>query len=119
MVNRQAVVVPDIFEDSRIPIDAYQPTFVRSLAMVPIRAIEPIGAIGTYWAQNYRCTPEQVKVLQMLADVTAVAMENVQVLTNLEHLVKERTADLNATNDRLRREIELRGRPRRPRAASR
>jgi diguanylate cyclase (GGDEF)-like protein len=108
MVNREAVVVPDIFEDSRIPIDAYRPTFVRSLAMVPIRTIEPIGAIGTYWAQNYRCAPEQVKVLQTLADVTAVAMENVQVLTNLEHLVKERTADLNATNDRLRREIELR-----------
>jgi diguanylate cyclase (GGDEF)-like protein len=108
MINRQAVVVPNIFEDPRIPIDAYRPTFVRSLAMVPIRTIEPIGAIGTYWAQSYRCTQEQVKILQTLADVTAVAMENVQVLSTLESLVKERTADLKAANDRLHSEVDLR-----------
>lgn len=108
MLNHEAVVVPNIFEDPRIPIAAYQPTFVRSLAMVPIRTIDPIGAIGTYWAQVYHPTPEQVKVLQALADVTAVAMENVQVLTNLERLVKERTADLKAANDRLQREVDLR-----------
>lgn len=108
MLNREAAIVQDIFEDPRIPIDAYQPTFVRSLAMVPIRRIDPIGAIGNYWAQVHQPTPEQMKVLQALADVTAVAMENVQVLTNLERLVKERTADLKAANDRLQREVELR-----------
>jgi diguanylate cyclase (GGDEF)-like protein len=35
-------------------------------------------------------------------------MENVQVLSNLERLVRERTADLKAVNDRLRNEIALR-----------
>lgn len=110
MINRQAAVIPDIYADARIPADAYRPTFVKSLAMVPIRTIDPIGAIGNYWAQNHHPTPEQVKVLQSLADVTAVAMENVQVLENLEKLVAERTAELKATNDRLQAEVERRRR---------
>ena len=35
---------------TRIPHDAYRPTFVKSLVMVPIRTIDPVGAIGNYWA---------------------------------------------------------------------
>ena len=31
MLNRQHVVVPDIYSDERIPHDAYRPTFVKSL----------------------------------------------------------------------------------------
>jgi diguanylate cyclase (GGDEF)-like protein len=108
MINRQAAVIPDIYVDPRIPADAYRPTFVKSLAMVPIRTIAPIGAIGNYWAKNHHPTPEQVKVLQTLADVTAVAMENVEVLNNLEKLVAERTAALKATNGRLEAEVERR-----------
>src|SRR5262245_39208466 len=88
MMNREPAVVRNIYEDPRVPVDAYRPTFVHSLAMVPIRTIDPIGAIGTYWAEVYRPSREQVAVLQALADVTAVAMENVQVLGNLERLVK-------------------------------
>lgn len=108
MLNRQPAVIPDIYVDSRIPADAYRPTFVKSLAMAPIRTIDPIGAIGTYWARNHHPTSEQVKVLQTLADVTAVAMENVQVLGNLGKLVAERTSELAATNDRLQAEVERR-----------
>lgn len=108
MLNRQSAVIPDIYVDPRIPADAYRPTFVKSLTMVPIRTMDPIGAIGNYWARNHHPTPEQVKVLQTLADVTAVAIENVQMLSNLEKLVAERTAELKATNDRLQAEVTRR-----------
>jgi len=37
MLHREAVTIEDIYVDPRIPIDAYRPTFVKSLAMVPIR----------------------------------------------------------------------------------
>lgn len=77
MLNRQPVVIEDIYTDKRIPADAYRPTFVQSLAMVPIRTLDPIGAIGNYWARQYRPDPREVKILQALADTTAVAMENV------------------------------------------
>jgi GAF domain-containing protein len=38
MLNRRAAVIEDIYADPRIPLDAYRPTFVKSLVMVPIRA---------------------------------------------------------------------------------
>ncbi len=94
MQNRQPVVISDIYGDERIPFAAYQPTFVKSLAMVPIRACNPIGAIGTYWATLYQPTEEKVKLLQALADTTAVAMENVQIYNELEQRVQNRTAAL-------------------------
>ena len=72
------------YADDRIPHAAYRPTFVRSLAMVPIRTREPIGAIGTYWAVHHLPTEQEVELLQALADSTAVAMENVRAYQELE-----------------------------------
>lgn len=77
MMNRQPTIIEDIYLDSRIPIDAYKETFVQSLAMVPIKTNNPIGAIGCYWSEKYKPTPEQVKVLQVLADTAAIAMDNI------------------------------------------
>ena len=101
MLNRQPAVIEDIYADSRIPHDAYRPTFVKSLVMVPIRTMEPIGAIGTYWAQRRQPTAAEVQLLQALADTTAVAMENVRVFNELEERVKARTAELEAANKQL------------------
>ena len=96
MTHRQPAVVEDIFTDPRIPLSAYEPTFVRSVVMVPIRAIDPVGAIGTYWARARVPSRDEVQLLQALADTTAVAMENVQVRAELESRVAERTAELEA-----------------------
>lgn len=84
MTNRQPAVIEDIYKDPRIPIDAYRPTFVKSLTMMPIRTENPVGAIGNYWAQNRQPSPEELKVLQALANVTSVAMENVALYAQLE-----------------------------------
>ncbi len=78
MLHREPVVIEDIYKDSRIPIDAYRQTFVRSLAMIPINTNNPIGAIGCYWSKKYKPTPEQIKVLQVLSDTTAIAMDNIR-----------------------------------------
>src|SRR5262245_32969417 len=43
MINRRHAVIPDIYADGRIPHDAYRRTFVKSLVMVPIRTLDPIG----------------------------------------------------------------------------
>ena len=99
MINRQPAVIEDIYADPRIPADAYRPTFVRSLAMVPIRTLDPVGAIGNYWATQYLPSPEQVKVLQALADTTAVALENVRVYEEHEQRVQQRTSELQSILD--------------------
>jgi putative two-component system response regulator len=84
MLNRQPVAIPDIYRDDRIPHDAYRPTFVRSLAMVPIRRLDPVGAIGNYWADHHEPSDREINLLQALADSTAVALENVRILVELD-----------------------------------
>ena len=52
--------------------------------MVPIRTMDPIGAIGNYWAHRHRSTPEEVYLLRALADSASVAIENVRMFEALE-----------------------------------
>jgi signal transduction histidine kinase len=101
MLNARPAVIPDIYVDPRIPIDAYRPTFVKSLVMTPIRVKAPIGAIGVYWAHHRQATEREIELLQGLANTTSVAMENVQVYTELEQRVAQRTQQLEALNREL------------------
>jgi len=91
MLNKQSVAIEDIYQDERIPVDAYRPTFVKSLLMVPIRTDQPIGAIGNYWSQKYKPTQKQIILLQALADSTSIAMENVQLYSNLNDKLTDLT----------------------------
>lgn len=97
MLNAEQVRIPDIYLDARIPHDAYRPTFVHSLVMTPIRSGDPVGSIGTYWAQEHHATPPELELLQALADSTAVAMESVRTVRELERRVADRTQELTAT----------------------
>lgn len=89
MLNRQHVVVPDIYSDDRIPQDAYRPTFVKSLAMVPVRREDPIAAIGAYWASYHLATPVEIGMLQSLADAAALSLHNVQLDANLKAALRQ------------------------------
>jgi HD-GYP domain-containing protein (c-di-GMP phosphodiesterase class II) len=84
MLHGEPAVIPNIYADDRVPHDAYKPTFVKSLAMVAIRRLDPLGAIGAYWACRHTPTAEQVEVLQALADSSAVAIANVMAYRELD-----------------------------------
>lgn len=101
MLNKKNVVIPDIYSDERIPVAAYEPTFVKSLVMVPIRTVDPIGAIGVYWSSWHKAPQREVEILQSLADITAVAMENERIYRELEDRVKERTYELEIANKQI------------------
>ncbi|HLL23687.1 MAG TPA: ATP-binding protein, partial [Kofleriaceae bacterium] len=101
MLHREQVVIEDIYADSRVPHEAYRPTFVKSLAMVPIRIKSPVGAIGTYWATKRQASHSELRLLQALADSTSIAIENVQLYTDLERRVRERTEALEFANAEL------------------
>lgn len=103
MLHRQPAAIRDIYADPRIPHDAYRPTFVRSLAMVPIRSVDPIGAIGNYWADQHEPTDAEVRLLQALADSASVAMENVAIFAELT------AAKVRATTDELTGLLNRRG----------
>lgn len=79
MLHHQPVAIPDIYDDERVPIDAYRPTFVQSLCMAPIRESDPVGALGAYWSQHHVPSAQEVRLLQVLANSTAVALENLEL----------------------------------------
>ena len=101
MLHRDAAVIPDISQDPRVPYEMYRPTFVKSLVMVPIRKLDPIGAIGNYWAHQHPPSEQEVALLQALADSTSVAMENVAVHSELEDRVRDRTSALEQANEEI------------------
>lgn len=102
MLRRELVVIPDIYRDSRIPVDAYQPTFVKSLCMVPIRVESPIGAIGNYWASVHVPSEAEMKLLQVLANSSAVALENL----TLKEAIQKKSSEHEAYLDR-EKELEM------------
>lgn len=78
MLNASPVVIPDVFSDPRIPSAAYSPTFVRSMAMVPIGKDDPMGAVGAYWATpGYEATESQLEMLAAIADSAALVLREV------------------------------------------
>lgn len=96
MINRQVVIIEDIYLDDRIPHDAYRPTFVNSLMMVPVQQEDPVAAIGCYWARKRRPTDDEIALMQRIANVAAVAMINVALFSSLvaakEEAVRAREA---------------------------
>lgn len=78
MLNDKPAVIPDIYVDPRIPHDAYRPTFVKSLVMVPVRAKTPIAAIGSYWSKVRDFEEEEVAYLEALSRSTAAAISAVR-----------------------------------------
>lgn len=77
MKHHHPAIIEDVYADPRIPIDVYRKTFIKSLAVVPIKTKDPIGAIGCYWAGRHDPVSEEVEVLQILADTAAIAMDNI------------------------------------------
>jgi GAF domain-containing protein len=77
MQRGESVVIPDIRSDGRIPQEAYRPTFVRSLVMVPIMIGQPVGAIGAYWGHLHHPSDDDVAALESLASAAATALERI------------------------------------------
>jgi PAS domain S-box-containing protein len=89
MRNRMPAIIPDIYEDNRIPHDIYRETFIKSMAMVPVRSEDPLGAIGVYWSSGFTPNEEGLELLQSVADSTAIAIEKINVLQKYQNTIKE------------------------------
>jgi signal transduction histidine kinase len=103
MLHNQSAVIEDIYADDRIPADVYRQTFVKSMAMVPIRAVTPVGAIGSYWANYHTPSAEEMVLLEALADITGMSLENMNFRTELEQRARECTTNLAEVS----RELEV------------
>lgn len=102
MMNRQTVVIPDIYVDARVPHDAYRPTFVKSLAITPVRPDDPIAAIGAYWSVAHEPSPEVVARLELMARATATALENGRLYASLNASLEHHTFLLRELDHRVK-----------------
>ncbi len=100
--NRRAVAIEDVFADDRIPHHLYAPTFVKSLAMVPVRPEDPVGAIGAYWAVPHAATTRELGHLAALAGFAAVALANVALLGELRQAIEARDTFMAVASHELR-----------------
>lgn len=76
MVHAMTAVVPDIEQDSRVPLAVYRPTFVKSLIVVPVG--DPVvAAIGSYWRVAHGPSPSAVAGLERLALEVGEAVDRV------------------------------------------
>lgn len=67
MTHGEAAIIPDIYSDRRVLQDAYRPTFVKSMAMVPVGA-PPFAAIGAYWGTMHEASASQMETLKAIAE---------------------------------------------------
>jgi PAS domain S-box-containing protein len=84
MRHRETVTVSDVRLDPRIPQNAYTPTFVRSLIMVPIGRPVAVAALGAYWSEVRTHDQNTIKRLQSLASLATISIENAR-LTEARH----------------------------------
>lgn len=102
MSERRTIVIPDIAREPRVPFELYQGTFVRAIAMTPVRPADPIGAIGAYWASSYDPTSGEIAVLEGLASAAATAIENVRLIAALSGALE----DAELARDELRHRVK-------------
>jgi len=94
MIHGESVAIPDIYEDTRIPHEAYRPTFVRSLAMAPVRRSgQSFAAIGAYWSEIRVIEPHELDLLQTLADASGLAISVAQLTPLAEARLAAETAE--------------------------
>ncbi len=106
MINRQTVVVPDVSSDERIPQELYASTFVKAVAMAPVKMDAPIGAIGAYWSRTYEPAPFELHILEALAGATATAMEKAAAVRRLNASLAASSQTKVIVDESLARDIE-------------
>jgi GAF domain-containing protein len=76
ILENRPIIIPDIYADPRVPIEAYRPTFVRSMAMLPIGHSAPKWAMGAYWSTTGVPAEEAMTLLGSLARAAASSFES-------------------------------------------
>lgn len=75
MLQNRPILIPDTRADLRVPAPAYDPTFVRRMAIFPIGKPRPRLAIGAYWSTPGPIPRQAVDLLSNLAQAATRAVE--------------------------------------------
>ncbi len=81
MLNNRTVVIPDLESDPRVPLESYARTSMRTIAIVPMGAPEPVAALGAYWCAFVEPDEATIGVLEDLARIATTAFARVAART--------------------------------------
>jgi two-component sensor histidine kinase len=107
MLHGETAMVADVYKNPRIQKDDYRPTFVKSLVMTPVRAADPVAAIGAYWARARTPSSDEVARLSAVARITATALENVALISNLEESIRRRDGVIQELDHRVKNNLTV------------
>lgn len=79
ILQREAIVIPDITHDSRVPLHAYLATFVKSMAAFPLGAPAPLAALGLYWREVRPMGGDVARLVGLLAQAANFAFERIAI----------------------------------------
>jgi hypothetical protein len=75
MLHGETAVIEDVFEDSRIPYDAYLPTFVKSMIMTPVGG-KNVAAMGAYWKEKRAFSDLEVLTVKTYSAIVGKALSD-------------------------------------------
>lgn len=75
MQHGETAVIGDVFEDPRIPYDAYLPTFVKSLIMTPV-GDKNVAAIGAYWKDKRSFSDLEIMTVKTFSAIVGKALSD-------------------------------------------
>src|ERR1700761_1617509 len=75
MQTGETAVIEDVFEDPRIPYDAYLPTFVKSLIMTPV-GNSNVAAIGAYWKDRRSFSDLEIMTVKTFSALVGKALSD-------------------------------------------
>lgn len=101
MRHHQSIAIENVYTDSRVSAEIYQDTFVKSLAVAPLRASNPVGAIGNYWATPHAPTVDEVSLLEALAGLALATMDRVRSHAELQRKGDRRREEMQAAQREL------------------
>ena len=73
MMNGQTAVIEEVFDDPRIPYDAYLPTFVKSMIMTPLGE-RNVAAMGAYWKEKRSFSDLKIMSVKTYAAIVGRAL---------------------------------------------
>ena len=75
MLNGETAVIEDVFNDPRIPYDAYLPTFVKSLIMTPL-GDRHVAAMGAYWKDKRSFSDLEIMTVKSYSAIVGKALSD-------------------------------------------
>ena len=79
ILGREPIILPDITQDARVPLNAYLSTFVKSMAAFPLGTPAPRAALGLYWREVKPMGRDVEALIGMLAQAANSAFERIAV----------------------------------------